>query len=71
MRTLLRQKINELTTFAETINEHNTKKILMILSASLLSKQDDKLAGKLQEYAKDVLLPEINNKMMNSIANSN
>jgi hypothetical protein len=51
-------KINELIEIAQKNEDTNTVIVLLILRAARLAGLDLMFATKVQEYAKDVLLPE-------------
>jgi len=71
MRDVLIKKIEELSDFAESIEENNTQIVLLALVASMYIRLDGKLAAKIQEYCKDVLMPEAKQGLINTKASMN
>ena len=59
MREIIIQKINELTELCAMADERNAQIVLTTLSGSMHGMQDDLLAGKVQEFTKDVLIPNL------------
>jgi hypothetical protein len=57
MRSLIQQKVDELQELAKMANEPNVQIVMLVLSASMNTMDDGLLAGKVQEFVKDVLLP--------------
>lgn len=68
---LITEKIEQLIELAKLEDEPNVQIVLLALAAARETKDDGMLAGKVQEYVKDVLLPNAKAKRNNHIASQN
>lgn len=58
MSQLIENKIEELTALAKVEKDNNTQIVLLCLSGAKHAGLDGILAAKMQEFIKDVLMPE-------------
>lgn len=68
---IITQKIEELTKLAELEGEPNVQIVMLALSGARQVFHDGLLAGKVQEFLRDVLMPEIKRGMNEKRAQQN
>lgn len=68
---LITEKIQELIELAKLEGEPNVQIVLLALSGARHSEDDALLAVKVQEFIKDVLIPNIKSKQIAQVASQN
>lgn len=71
MSPLITEKIDSLIALAKLEGEPNVQIVLLALSGARAMQHDGMLAGKVQEYLKDVLIPLIEASKNAKIAQNN